>query len=57
MSFTRLIGVEPIMQDVLKNRIKIEKRTVERVVSYGVPQNGKGNEFLIYNHEIRALAL
>ena len=57
MSFTRLIGVEPIMQDVLNNRIKIEKRTVERVVSYGVPQNGKGNEFLIYNHDIRALAL
>ena len=45
------------MQDVLNNRIKIEKRTVERVVSYGVPQNGKGNEFLIDNHDIRALAL
>ena len=57
MSFTRLIGVQPIMQDVLNNRIKIEKRTVERVVSYGVPQNGKGNEFLIDNHDIRALAL
>ena len=37
--------------------IKIEKRTVERVVSYGVPQNGRSNEFLIDNHDIRALAL
>ena len=45
------------MQDVLNNRIKIEKRTVERVASYGVPQNGRGNEFLIDNHDIRALAL
>ena len=45
------------MQDVLNNRIKIEKRTVERVVSYGVPQNGNGNGFLIDNHDIRALAL
>ena len=45
------------MQDVLNNRIKIEKRPVERIVSYGVPQNGRGNEFLIDNHDIRALAL
>ena len=45
------------MQDVLNNRIKIEKRPVERIVSYGVPLNGKGNEFLIDNHDIRALAL
>ena len=45
------------MQDVLNNRIKIEKRTVKRIVSYGVPQNGSGGEFLIDNHDVRALAL
>ena len=45
------------MQDVLNNRIKIEKRPVERIVSYGVPQNGRGKEFLIDNHDVRSLAL
>lgn len=44
------------MQNVLRNRIRIEKRIVERQIPYGVPENG-GKEFLIDNQDVRAIAL
>ena len=44
------------MQNVLRNRIRIEKRIVERQIPYGVPENGD-KEFLINNQDVRAIAL
>lgn len=44
------------MRQILSNRIRIEKRRVERLVSYCVPQNG-GKEFLYDSDEARFEAL